>query len=261
MIRFHALLLLLVLAVACRETEPSPSPAPQPPVADPTVVVREFGTKLRMVSLLAPPDVLERSMREHYAPYVAPALLDRWITNPIDAPGRKVSSPWPARIDIRNVTNDGARSIVDGDIVEVTSESDATGHRIPIRLVVAHGRITEVEIEPAIAIINAYYEAINTRDYERAYRYWSANPQSLDDFRNGFTDTASVEVTPGTPGRIEGAAGSRYIEIPVEITAKTTSGETQRFRGTYVLRRTVVDGATDEQRQWRIDSAKITRAD
>jgi hypothetical protein len=265
-------LLFLLLAVACRENEPKNPPpvsvttetvstatAPEPSAVDPTTVVRELGSKLRMVSLLAPPDVLERSMREHYAPYVAPALLDRWIANPMDAPGRKVSSPWPARIDIGNVTNDGNRSVIEGDIVEVTSETDANGHRIPVRIVVENGRIIEVEIEPATAVISAYYDAINERDYERAYRYWSANPQSLDDFRTGFADTASVVVKTGTPGRIDPAAGSRHVEIPVEITAKTKSGETQRFRGTYMLRRSVVDGATDEQRRWRIASAKISR--
>jgi len=54
-----------------------------------------------------------------------------------------------------------------------------------------------------------------------------------------------------------GRRGSRYVEIPVRITAVTTDGARQAFIGTYTLRRSVVDGATPEQRAWRIHSAKI----
>lgn len=117
--------------------------------------------------------------------------------------------------------------------------------------------------QTAVSLIDAYYAAINGRDYDRAYRYWSgdgsASGQSLDQFRKGFADTAAVEIRTGTPGRIDPAAGSRYIEIPIEITATTTAGKTQHFRGHYVLRRSVVDGATAEQRQWHFASAKIAR--
>jgi hypothetical protein len=118
--------------------------------------------------------------------------------------------------------------------------------------------------QDAVAVIDAYYAAINGRDYDHAYRYWSgegsASGQSLEQFTKGFTGTAAVEIRTGPPGRVDPAAGSRYVEIPIEITATTTAGETQRFRGHYVLRRSVVDGATAEQRQWRIASAKISRA-
>jgi hypothetical protein len=117
--------------------------------------------------------------------------------------------------------------------------------------------------EAALTVLQEYYAAINGRDYERAYRYWSgdgsASGQSLEQFTKGFADTAAVEIRTGTPGRVDPAAGSRYVEIPIELTATTTAGKTQRFRGHYVLRRSVVDGATAEQRQWRIASAKISR--
>jgi hypothetical protein len=115
--------------------------------------------------------------------------------------------------------------------------------------------------EGAVAVIDAYYAAINRRDYPTAHRYWSSNGeasgQTLAEFTSGFADTASVAVDVGTPGRIDPAAGSRYIEIPVTVTARTRAGATQRFRGHYVLRRSVVDGATAEQRQWRIASAAL----
>lgn len=118
-------------------------------------------------------------------------------------------------------------------------------------------------VEGAVTVIRDYYDAINRREYGRAYRLWgnngSASGQTLAGFQRGFAETASVEVDIGDPSRIEGAAGSRYIEIPVTITAIASDQKVQRFSGKYVLRRTVVDGASAEQRKWHINSADISR--
>jgi len=114
----------------------------------------------------------------------------------------------------------------------------------------------------AVAVIRDYYAAIDAHDYRRAYLAWeqegAASGQSFDAFRRGFDSTASVAVQLGAPSRIDGAAGSRYVTVPVQITARTTGGAVQRFVGTYTLRRAVVTGATPEQRTWHIYSAKVT---
>lgn len=111
------------------------------------------------------------------------------------------------------------------------------------------------------ALIRAYYGAINERRYADAYRLWgsqgAASHQSFDAFRSGFSETASVSATPGTPGPMEGAAGSRFVEVPVRVTATLKSGTLQEFAGSYTLRRSVVDGATTDQRAWRIYTAKL----
>jgi len=113
----------------------------------------------------------------------------------------------------------------------------------------------------AAAVVRGYYAAIDARDYRRAYSAWeregAASGQSFDAFQRGFYSTATVSVHLGEPGRIEGAAGSRYVDIPVDITARKTGGGVQRFRGTYTLRRAVVTGASPEQRMWHIYSAHI----
>ena len=115
----------------------------------------------------------------------------------------------------------------------------------------------------AANVLRDYYSAINERRYEDAYHLWAsggaASGQTLEAFRDGFASTTSVEVTVGIPGPIEGAAGSRYVEIPVRIAAVAKDGLRQSFSGTYTMRRAVVDGATPEQRAWRIYSAKVTR--
>lgn len=113
------------------------------------------------------------------------------------------------------------------------------------------------------AVIAQYYEAINAHDYQKAFSLWGdsgrSSGQSFDEFREGFANTASVEVRIGTRGRIEGAAGSQYVEIPVEIAAETIGGHSERFAGTYTLRRAMVEGATEAQRRWHIYSADIER--
>lgn len=115
-----------------------------------------------------------------------------------------------------------------------------------------------------VAIIRDYYTAIDAKNYRRAYQYWGegrpADGQTFDAFRNGFSETTSVEVEIGKPGRIEPAAGSRYIEVPVVIRAELENGTKQRFEGTYTLRRSVAAGATAEQRRWHLYSADVPRA-
>jgi hypothetical protein len=113
-------------------------------------------------------------------------------------------------------------------------------------------------------VVRSYYRAIARRDYEQAYSAWedngAASHQSLEQFRQGFANTASIAVDIGTPGELNGAAGSIYIEIPVTVTAVTEGGTPQRFRGSYVLRRVNnVPGSTPEQRQWHLYSANITQ--
>jgi len=114
----------------------------------------------------------------------------------------------------------------------------------------------------AVAWIQDYYRAINEHRYRDAYAHWErggmASGKGFDEFRKGFDETERVEVDfAGGTSRIEGAAGSRYIEVPVQIAARTRDGRAQEYSGLYRLRLSVVDGATPEQRSWRIYSARV----
>jgi hypothetical protein len=118
-------------------------------------------------------------------------------------------------------------------------------------------------VDPASALRD-YYAAINRRDYHTAYLLWGdsgrASGKTYDAFAAGFAGTDSSRLTIGILGRIEGAAGSRFVEVPVTVTAWTSAGVTQQFTGAYVLRRVVVDGATPLQRRWHIDSGTLHQA-
>lgn len=123
---------------------------------------------------------------------------------------------------------------------------------------------TEPTPEDAVAVIRDYYGAINSGDFGRAYALWSdggrASEQSPQQFAAGFADTTGVSVEMQAPGEVDAAAGSRYIEVPVTLTATHRDGSQHRYTGKYVLRRAVVDGATAEQRAWRIASADLSEA-
>jgi hypothetical protein len=113
----------------------------------------------------------------------------------------------------------------------------------------------------ALAVLQSYFGAINAHQFHDAYHLWadngSASGLTLEEFARGYDRTRSTAYRAGRPGRIEGAAGSRYIAIPVTIETVTTGGVHQRFTGDIVLRRAVVTGADAEERLWRIYSASI----
>jgi hypothetical protein len=115
--------------------------------------------------------------------------------------------------------------------------------------------------QDAVAVIRDYYAAINRRDFAQAHAMWSdggrASNQTPEQFAAGFADTTGVSVEIMPPGQVDAAAGSRYIEVPVALTATHADGRQQRFVGAYTLRRAVVDGSTPDQRAWRIGTADI----
>lgn len=122
----------------------------------------------------------------------------------------------------------------------------------------AAGKPTLADAE---ALVDAYYAAIAAGNLPAAYAMWSddgrASGQTAEQFANGFAQTTGTSVQRGASGPVEGAAGSRFVEIPVSVTSTRSDGSTQRFLGCYVLRRAVVDGADAGRRAWRIESADL----
>lgn len=113
----------------------------------------------------------------------------------------------------------------------------------------------------AAAVVRSYYGAINAGQYPRAYALWGdggrASGQSASQFAHGYGDTSRITVNTGEPGRVEGAAGSRYVTVPVAVEAIHHDGSIHHFDGTFTLRRSVVDGASAAQREWRISDADL----
>lgn len=91
-----------------------------------------------------------------------------------------------------------------------------------------------------VATLASYYDAINSRDFRRAYRFWESPPSSYDRFEAGFADTDRVRLLIEPPPRMEGAAGSSFAEISTIVVATTRSGNERVFAGCYTLRKSNV---------------------
>lgn len=104
-------------------------------------VVEGFGTRLVHVSKLAAPDSVGSMIRDQYGPYVTTLLLGGWLTDPASAPGREVSSPWPARIEVREATAVGSTAVdVEADVVYITSVDGDPAMRRPVSIRVVRGQ-------------------------------------------------------------------------------------------------------------------------
>jgi hypothetical protein len=74
-----------------------------------------------------------------------------------------------------------------------------------------------------------------------------------DAFAASFAPYDSYRALTGAPGPIEGAAGSLFVTVPVQVNAQKRSREKVRLVGEVTLRRVNdVPGSTPEQRSWRI---------
>lgn len=104
------------------------------------MTVEGFGDELRQVSLLAPADAVAKAMNEHYSYYVHPDLLAKWEADPMHAPGRLTSSPWPDAIKVGTSTaNADGTYTMDASIIERTSASTTPAATIPVRFTLTKG--------------------------------------------------------------------------------------------------------------------------
>lgn len=98
----------------------------------------------------------------------------------------------------------------------------------------------------AVSLVQSLYNAINRKEYARAWSYFSTPPAaSLDEYAAGYSDTESVVLRTGRASE-EGAAGSLFYQLPVAIEARGSGGASRVFAGCYELRMANPAVATDE---------------
>ncbi len=148
-----------------------------------TQLVQDFGKKLQEVSLLAPTDMVQKSMKESYGAYVSPALLEKWQKDFQNAPGRMVSSPWPDRIEITGITKiSDTEYNVKGEIIEITSNEQAKGgifDKRSIELVVR--KINDKWLIDDVTL-GAYEESGSVAYQNDQYGFTFALPESWKDY-------------------------------------------------------------------------------
>ena len=286
--------LVLLAALACSrggngDADTTRVSSDAPCGSDSRRVAEQLVEQMRLVSLLAPDSVVSRELTEAYGALATPELLATWKAGSSPAPGREVSNPWPARLEIASAKPDGGECSVAGVVAYVTTADTMTAvERRPVTIRVRNdngwkvsafgmaasrsttsatgstadtGRgVTAVSLTP-VQLVRRYYDAIQQRDFDRAYSLWSdsgrASGKSREEFEEGFAHTTRVRATIPDSASLEGAAGSQYATVPVTVESRLRNGTQQHFAGTYILRRSMVDGATEEQRRWHIYSASI----
>jgi len=101
-------------------------------------LVEDFGYVLKKVSLISASAA--KDIEENYGDFVSQELITEWKNDPLKAPDRLTSGPWPERIDISTVENIASYSyLVKGDIIEVTSvekEPGGAASQRPIELII-----------------------------------------------------------------------------------------------------------------------------
>jgi hypothetical protein len=206
-------------------------------------IVKVFGGRLQNVSLLAPRDALIQSIKENYGELVVNNLMNEWIGDPVKAPGRLVSSPWPDHIEIVAVKRlSGNEYQITGDIIEVTSvriEESGFMAKQPVTIIIQkinnHWLITRLNLgayktltfwqsstDDASGLIFDYPTSLNTK-----FVYFQSWPPELTITNQAFS---CVETSPisSLPERVmervissklycikaisEGAAGSVYTD-------------------------------------------------
>ncbi|QDZ06696.1 hypothetical protein FPZ24_03730 [Sphingomonas panacisoli] len=116
----------------------------------------------------------------------------------------------------------------------------------------------------AANVVQAYYALIGEGKYADAWKLWGdggkASGQSADAFAASFGKYSEYRANIGAPGREDAGAGQRYVTVPVQPYARLKDGTAAYWIGSIVLHRTVVDGATADQKAWRIKSIDLKPA-
>lgn len=112
-------------------------------------------------------------------------------------------------------------------------------------------------------VMRSYYNAVNRREYARAYSYWEPGAAGLSPFATfaaGFANTKSVTLVSG-PGTSSVGAGQHFYRVPVVLTVSNSDGSTAIFSGCYALHLGSPNAqSTPPFRPLEIQSARVAQA-
>lgn len=130
------------------------------------------------------------------------------------------------------------------------------------RNLVEEGPIDPKGAQGAGQVLQSYAALLEQGRFAEARRLWSdggrASGMGEQDFARFFAKYDEIHAEIGAPGRMEGAAGSAYVEIPIRFYGKRKGGGAFSSAGTVTLRRVNdVPGSTEEQRRWHISRVEV----
>jgi len=123
------------------------------------------------------------------------------------------------------------------------------------RTPIAEGPIDPKSAQGAAQVLQSYFSLLEAGKAGDAEALWSGGKTPAE-FAGKLAGYREVHANIGAPGDSEGAAGSIYVDVPVQIYGRLRDGKEFNSRGTMTLRRVNdVPGSTAEQRQWHIYKA------
>jgi len=100
--------------------------------------------------------------------------------------------------------------------------------------------------QQAQSVIDRYYIAINSKDYQTAYNLWLNYPDSYQNFANGFADTRHDDYTFGNI--VQQSDGT--VQVDITVIATSTSSQQTTYQGYYIV-------GQQPDSSWKITSATI----
>ena len=123
------------------------------------------------------------------------------------------------------------------------------------RTPVSEGPIDPKSAQGAGQVLQSYFALLESGRATQASALWSnsAEKSKFDARRASYSE---IHANIGRPDDPEGAAGSIYVDIPVQLYGRLNDGKPFHALGSMTLRRVNdVDGSTAEQRKWHIAKA------
>lgn len=125
---------------------------------------------------------------------------------------------------------------------------------------ISEGAIDPDSAQGAAQVVQGYYGLLEEKRFEDAQDLW--NPTSAigaqDDarFAARFRGFSEIHANIGAPSDPEGAAGSSYVTVPVQVYGRIAATGKPFYTLRLVTLRRVNDvpGSTAEQRRWHIES-------
>jgi hypothetical protein len=124
----------------------------------------------------------------------------------------------------------------------------------------AEGQIAPGSAQGAAQVVQGYYGLLEQKRFDDAQDLWSDNSavgeQEDAVFARRFDGFSEIHANVGAPGETEGAAGSIYVTVPVQVYARVAATGKPWYELRQVVLRRVNDvpGSSEADRRWHISA-------
>lgn len=134
------------------------------------------------------------------------------------------------------------------------------GLPIDLRPVVEEDAVDPKGAQGAAQVVQGYYGLLEEKRYGDAQDLWNDNSAmgAEDDarFAARFRSFSEIHANIGAPGDMEGAAGSLFVTVPVQVYGRLAANGKPwyRLRQVTLRRANDVPGSSEADRRWHIES-------